>query len=49
MRIVKTKRANVVTFTRPSVKAIMASSYEKPGAQAQCPSLNKRLVRVKTS
>lgn len=31
-RIVKTRRANVATYKRPSVKAIQATSYKKPGA-----------------
>lgn len=31
MWIVKTKRGNVVTYLRPSVKAIQATTYKKPG------------------
>ncbi|MDR7240679.1 hypothetical protein [Neobacillus drentensis] len=31
MKKVKTKRANVITYTRPSVKSIPANQYERPG------------------
>ncbi len=33
MKKAKTKHASVVTYTRPSVKAIKAACYEKPGQE----------------
>lgn len=33
MRKVKTKRPNVVTYTRPSMKAIPANQYERAGQE----------------